>query len=59
MKFRGAYTIATWPCLSLCVSVVAVDKRTGRIVSAPEAYNGLSFRSDSRLLADTTTRFNA
>ncbi len=50
VNFAGTYTIVTWPCLSLCVSVVAVDKRTGRIVAAPEAYNGLSFRSDSRLL---------
>jgi len=50
VNFAGSYTIVTWPCLSLCVSVVALDKRTGRIVAAPEAYNGLSFRSDSRLL---------
>jgi hypothetical protein len=50
VNFAGSYTIVTWPCLSLCVSVVAVDKRTGRIIAAPEAYNGLSFRSDSRLL---------
>jgi hypothetical protein len=50
VNFAGSWTIVTWPCLSLCVSVVAVDKRTGRIVAAPEAYNGLSFRSDSRLL---------
>lgn len=50
VNFAGSFTIVTWPCLSLCVSVVAIDKRTGRIVSAPEAYNGLSFRSDSRLL---------
>jgi len=50
VNFAGSFTIVTWPCLSLCVSVVAVDKRTGRIVAAPEAYNGLSFRSDSRLL---------
>jgi hypothetical protein len=50
INFAGAYTIATWPCLSLCVSVVAVDARTGAIVRAPEAYNGLAFRRDSRLL---------
>ncbi len=50
VNFAGAYTIATWPCLSLCVSVVAVDARTGLVVRAPEAYNGLSFRRDSRLL---------
>lgn len=50
VNFAGAYTIATWPCLSLCVSVVAVDARNGTIVRAPEAYNGLAFRRDSRLL---------
>jgi len=50
VNFAGAYTIATWPCLSLCVSVVAIDARTGAIVRAPEAYNGLAFRRDSRLL---------
>jgi hypothetical protein len=50
VNFAGAYTIATWPCLSMCVSVVAIDARTGAIVRAPEAYNGLAFRSDSRLL---------
>ncbi len=50
VNFAGAYTIATWPCLSLCVSVVAVDARTGLVIRAPEAYNGLAFRRDSRLL---------
>jgi hypothetical protein len=49
-NFAGAYTIVTWPCGTLCQNVAVVSARDGSIVMAPEAYNGLAYRRDSRLL---------
>src|SRR5215472_341895 len=50
VNFAGAYTMVSWPCRSQCVSLVAVDRRDGHLYTAPEAFNGLQFRRDSRLL---------
>lgn len=50
INFAGAYTIATWRCGDVCESIAVVDRRNGNIVMAPEAYNGIAFRRDSRLL---------
>ena len=50
INFAGSYTMVSWPCRSLCVSLLAVDRRNGRLYTAPEAFNGLQFRRDSRLL---------
>jgi hypothetical protein len=49
-NFAGAYTIVTWPCGTLCQNVAVVSARDGSIVMAPEAYNGVAYRRDSRLL---------
>lgn len=49
-NFAGAYTIVIWPCGTLCQNVAVVSARDGSIVMAPEAYNGLAYRRDSRLL---------
>jgi hypothetical protein len=50
VNFAGAYTMVSWPCRSVCVSLLAVDRRSGHLYTAPDAFNGLQFRSDSRLL---------
>lgn len=50
INFAGAYTIATWRCGDVCQSVAVVDRRTGAIRMAPEAYNGVAFQRNSRLL---------
>jgi hypothetical protein len=50
INFAGAYTIVSWPCRSQCVSLLVVGARDGRLYTAPEAFNGLRFRRDSRLL---------
>jgi hypothetical protein len=50
INFAGSFTMVSWPCRSQCVSLLAVDRRNGRLYTAPEAFNGLQFRRDSRLL---------
>jgi len=50
INFAGAYTMVSWPCRSQCVSLLVVGASDGRLYTAPEAFNGLQFRRDSRLL---------
>src|SRR5262245_37576437 len=50
VNLAGAFTIVSWPCRSQCVTLVVVDRRNGHLYTAPDAFNGMQFRADSRLL---------